>query len=389
MVNKYLYEKGGADKYAIELGNALVDAGNDVQFFGTQNKNNIVGNDYGILVEDFENTKILCPSSLVYSKNAKNQIIKLLNLFHPDVVHFNNISYHLTSSVIDACHDLSIPMVMTIHDPQLVCPNHMLYRDGRICKECLESANFKPCLQHKCIKKSFFKSWLGYKESNFTRKRNSYSNISLFICPSVFIKNILTTGGYQTTKLKLVRNFSDFVVAKQIPTKKDYIIFFGRLSPEKGLDTLISALPSDVKLVIAGQGPLSSNLKRNKQGNISFVGYQTGNNLKKLIEEAKFSVYPSKWYENCPLSVFESISCCTPVIGSNLGGIPELVDDGKTGLLFDADNVRDLKTKIENLYHDRQLLSFMYHNCLSFNKVPSINDYEKKLINLYQEAIND
>jgi glycosyltransferase involved in cell wall biosynthesis len=389
MVNKYLYEKGGADKYAIELGTALKDTGHDVQFFGTRNKNNVVGNKDDILVNDFEESKIIAPSALIYSRDAKKKMVQLLKAFKPDVAHFNNISYHLTTSIIDACQSLSIPSVMTIHDPQLVCPNHMLYHDGQVCCDCLKQHNFKPCLEHRCIKGSFLKSYLGYKESNFVHKRGTYNLISRFICPSCFIQKALIDGGYQESKTTFMRNFSNMSVAKSVPAKKDYILFFGRLSPEKGLDTLLAALPNDVKLIIAGQGPLSLKLEHNEHSNISFVGYKTGDELRKLIQEARFSVYPSRWYENCPLSVFESISCCTPVIGSNLGGIPELIDDGKTGLLFDANNPTDLKTKIENLYHNERLLNDMYNNCLAFKKVPTINEYTESMINLYKEVIHD
>jgi glycosyltransferase involved in cell wall biosynthesis len=389
MVNKYLYEKGGADKYAIELGTALKKAGHDVQFFGTRSKNNIVGNKNGILVDDFEESKFVAPSTLIYSRDAKKKMIHLLKIFKPDIVHFNNISYHLTTSVIDACQSLSIPSVMTIHDPQLVCPNHMLYHDGHICRDCLDQRNFNPCLEHRCIKGSFLKSYLGYRESNFVHKRGTYNLISRFICPSCFIQKILIDGGYKESKTTLMRNFSNMSVAKSVPTKKDYILFFGRLSPEKGLDTLLTALPSDVKLIIAGQGPLALKLELNERNNVSFVGYKTGDELRKLIQEAMFSVYPSKWYENCPLSVFESISCCTPVVGSNLGGIPELIEDGKTGLLFDSNSPVDLKAKIENLYHNGKLLRDMYYNCLAFKKAPTINEYMESMINLYREVIND
>ena len=146
-------------------------------------------------------------------------------------------------------------------------------------------------------------------------------------------------------------------------------------------------MPSDIKLKIAGKGPLE-NIMTGLPDNIEFVGFKSGDELKELIRRAKFSIYPSEWYENCPFSIIESISFGTPVIGANIGGIPELIDEGKTGLLFEAGNEQDLKNKITYLYNSPEILSEMISNTANCN-FTGLNEYCDSLIELYKSVCED
>lgn len=389
MVNKFLYKVGGCENYMLGLGEMLKENGNEVQYFGLFSEKNIVFNDYNIYVKSYDDKKVLNPFSLIYNKNAYKKMIKIIKEYKPDIVHMNNISYHLTSSIIDACKHQKVPVVMTIHDPQLVCPNHMLYRydNKEICNKCITENNFKNCLKYKCIKGSKLKSFLGYKESVRTHKKLSYNYISKLICPSCFISDKLIDGGYSEKKIEVLRNYASIEKNKVIPIKKDYILFFGRLSEEKGIQLLLNALPDNLKLIVAGNGPLLNELKKNNKKNVEFVGFKSGVELRELISGAMFSVYPSKWYENCPLSIFESISLCTPVIASNCGGNPELIDDKKTGLLYKNNDIDDLKMKIEYLTANKDVLNNMYLNCLKYERVPNKFDYYKEIMKIYEEVI--
>jgi glycosyltransferase involved in cell wall biosynthesis len=164
--------------------------------------------------------------------------------------------------------------------------------------------------------------------------------------------------------------------------KKDYVLYFGRYSPEKGISTLLKAakeLP-DIKFVFAGGGPLEEELS--SIPNIENVGFKTGDDLARLICEARFSVYPSEWYENCPFSVMESQMYSTPVIGAKIGGIPELISDFKTGELFESGNCSELKDKIFSLWNDRKRLEEYTANCKKVN-FDTIDEYSEKLIQLY------
>ena len=165
--------------------------------------------------------------------------------------------------------------------------------------------------------------------------------------------------------------------------KKDYVLYFGRFSEEKGIGTLIKVckeLP-DVQFIFAGTGPLEETVNGIK--NIKNVGFQKGEALEKLICEARFSIYPSEWYENCPFSVMESQMYGTPVLGANIGGIPELIQVGKTGELFESGNAEDLKKKIEKLWGDKKLCAEYSANCkdISFD---TIDEYYEKIMKVYQ-----
>lgn len=390
LVNKFLFRAGGCENYMINLGEELLNRGHQVEYFGISSQKNIVGNSYGIYVKSYEEKKIYNPLSIVYNREAKKKMEEILTKFQPDIVHMNNISYHLTSSIIDACKELNVPVIMTIHDPQLVCPNHMLYRfdTKEICNECLEMNSFKPCIKHKCIKGSKIKSVLAYLESNKTHNEEKYKYVSKYICPSDFIKSKLLQGNYDQKDMIVLRNFIYKASYFTDVEKENYILYFGRLSEEKGLDILLKALPDNVNLLIAGSGPYEEKIKELNQHNVQYIGFKTGEELQRIINKALFTVYPSKWYENCPLSISESISLGTPVIATNEGGIPELIDDGINGLLFENQNVEDLKDKIHRLIKDEILRKKMYENCSKYSKVPDVNEYIEQLEKIYEECIN-
>lgn len=386
LVNKFLYPVGGAETYMIELGTELSALGHDVQYFGLENGNNTVGNRFHIYAEDYRRKKFQNPFALIYSRKIKKQMTELLGQFQPDVVHFNNISYDLTSSVIDACKDENIPCVMTMHDPQLVCPNHRLYIESKakICEECLHKG-FGACIKNRCIKGSLLKSVIGYLEAQKNRKKGCYDFLSAYICPSLFMQEKLSQGGYDRNKMVVFRNFSDCKRNQTVCKKGKYALYFGRLGEEKGIRLLLNSLPEEGELLIAGRGPLEEEVRQNPK--VRYVGFQSGEALKKLIEEARFTVYPSIWYENSPFSVIESMSYGTPVLGTNLAGIAELVADNETGLLFENKNSRDLKAKMQLLFSDDDLIERLSKNCLQKKLVPTLREYAEKMTEIYLDVI--
>lgn len=179
-----------------------------------------------------------------------------------------------------------------------------------------------------------------------------------------------------------MKYFIDKVEWKETP-KKDYVLYFGRFSEEKGIATLIKVckeLP-DIPFVFAGTGPLEASIKG--IDNIQNVGFQKGEALEELIREARFSIYPSEWYENCPFSVMESQMYGTPVLGAKIGGIPELIQVGKTGELFKSGSAEDLKKKIQKLWNQKELTEQYSKNCenISFD---TIDEYCEKLLKIYR-----
>ena len=393
LVNKFLFERGGAEAYVFRLGNYFSSIGHEVQFFGMEDKRNIVGNEGNVYVKSIDFHKksaemLLYPFRIIYSLEARRKMRRIIKLFKPNIVHLNNFNYQITPSIIYEIRKHNIPIVYTAHDYQLICPNHMLYqpKKGIICEECITSG-FTRCVLNNCIHGSKFRSILGFFESALYHGLNTYSLIDKVICPSEFMeRKILSTSCFQG-KTVMMHNPFQKAAEKRVINKKNYVIYFGRFSIEKGIRTLInvcSRLP-EIQFVFAGEGPLEHLVKGIP--NIKNAGFLTGDDLKKMISEARFSIYPSEWYENNPFSVIESITYGTPVIGAEIGGIPEIIKNGNNGLLFQSANADDLTEKILMLRNNHSLLEEMTKNCLE-TKFETPECHGQKLFDLYKQAAN-
>ena len=393
MINKFLYPKGGAETYTFALGKILEKHGHTVQYFGLRNEKNIVGNDVDALVNDMDFSEgtaknLRAPFRIIYNFQAAKAIRKVLDDFQPDIVHLNNIQYHLTPSIILEAdrwrkkEKADCRIIYTAHDYQLICPSHGLF-DVNIqpCERCLDG-HYYHCVQTKCLKNSRAKSLLGTLDGYCWKYSRAYSCVDAYICCSRFLKEKLDTQPRFRGKTVVLHNFKDIVPLKGIE-KKDYILEFGKLCKDKGTDTLIEAAKRmpDKQFVFAGYGPSSELM----QGipNIEYLGFKSGDELDRLIAEAAISVCPSEWYENCPFSVIESISLGTPVVGSRMGGIPELIEEGRTGELFEAGNVEQLCSAINKLYSQKESCS---RNCFEASFETS-ETYYSKLIKIYEKGI--
>ena len=334
-------------------------------------------------------SKLTYPIKTIYSSEARKKIRLVLDDFRPDVVHLNNFTYQITPSVILEIKKWSkqtgnkCKIVFTAHDYNLVCPNHMCNNPNthENCEKCL-GGNFMNCFKGKCIHGSTAKSAVGTMEAMFWKIKGTYKYIDSMICCSEFMKTKLDTNPLFAKKTIALHNFIDKVEWKEVE-KKDYVLYFGRFSEEKGIGALINVckkLPN-IQFIFAGTGPLEEEI--NGISNIKNLGFQKGEALEKLIREARFSIYPSEWYENCPFSVMESQMYGTPVLGANIGGIPELISVGSTGELFESGNGEDLKNKIEELWNNKEKLDKYSENCknISFD---TIEEYCNKLIKIYE-----
>lgn len=395
IINKFLYPNGGSETYIFKLGEALEQHGHEVQYFGMEHEGRCVGNRVNAYTSgmDFHGgsklSKLTYPIKTIYSKEARVQLRKVLDDFKPDVCHLNNFNYQLTPSIIleivkwrkETGRDCKI--IFTAHDYQLVCPNHMLNNPNthQNCEKCL-GGHFVNCMKGKCIHGSTAKSAIGMMEAEFWKWKGTYKYIDTMICCSEFMKSKMDSNPLFATKTVAMHNFIDKVEWKETE-KKDYVLYFGRFSEEKGIGTLIKVckeLP-DVQFIFAGTGPLEETVNGIK--NIKNVGFQKGEALEKLIREARFSIYPSEWYENCPFSVMESQMYGTPVLGADIGGIPELIQVGKTGELFESGNGKDLKEKVQKLWGDKTLCEQYSKNCKD-SSFDTIDEYYEKIMKVYQ-----
>ncbi len=396
MINKFLFPKGGSETYVLNLGKQLTKAGHQVEYFGMQDEKNIVGNcveSYTTNMEFHGNSikKLLYPFKIIYSWEARKKLRVLLKAFQPDVIHLNNFNYQLTPSILieilnyrKAFHK-KIKVLYTAHDYQLLCPNHMMrnYKGNCNCEKCIKDG-YLNCVKGKCIHGSKMRSLLGFSEAWYWNKRRIYENIDVIICPSYFMEKKIKENAGLRNKTVVMHNFVEKEKnGNRYLEPKQYVLYFGRYSAEKGVETLIKAAKdlSGISFVFAGDGPLEDHLKG--ISNIRNVGFIRGMELVKLIQGAAFTICPSECYENCPFSVIESQVYGVPVLGADIGGIPELIQPGKTGELFQSGNIVELKGKIEKLWNDFMGIRNMAENCAEV-RFDSTEEYTGKLLCIYK-----
>lgn len=422
MVNKFLYPNGGSETYIFQLGEELQRRGHEVQYFGMEHEGRIVGNRIDCYTSNMnfhtgKLQKLLYPFKIIYSFEAKRGMGRVLQDMNPDVVHLNNINFQLTPSVIYAVRAYEkktgrkVKIVYTAHDYQWVCPNHMMRipATGKICFDC-RGGYFGACTRNRCIHNSRMKSLLGTIEAKFYMYRRTYGMADVIICPSEFMKRQLDTSPLLEEKTVMMHNFVERAAdvnpgsadtaesggadGKQPDCAEkgklrntpagDYVLYFGRFSEEKGIGTLLAACEAlpDIPFVFAGTGPLAEQVSRVK--NVENKGFVTGEALHRLIAGARFSVYPSEWYENCPFSVMESQMYGTPVLVSDLGGAPELVQAGRTGELFRGGDAEELTAHIRELWDQPGLCRTYRENCREIN-FDTVGEYCDKIVkDVYQ-----
>lgn len=397
MVNKFLYPNGGSETYIFEIGKQLEKLGHEVQFFGMEHKGRIVGNNANAYTADMDFhtgklAKLMYPFKILYSREARKQIRKVLDDMQPDVVHLNNINFQITPSIIDEIclyrkqTGKQVKIVSTAHDYQWICPNHMMRIPSQDCNcdRCI-GGHYGNCSKYNCIHGSKVKSILGTMEAMLYKAKKTYSKVDLIIAPSEFlhqqfIKNSLLSKCNIITKhnFSIKNDYYDEIM--QLP-KKDYVLYFGRYSKEKGMGSLINAVKQlpEIPFIFAGSGPMEAEL--NGIENIENKGFLSGKELYSLIRQARFSIYPSEWYENCPFAVMESINYGTPVVGANIGGIPELINthDNPNGIIFASGDADALAKRLFELWNDNSLQMSMENNC-KFNDYSSVEKYVQWLV---------
>ncbi len=422
LVNKFHYRKGGAETYYLAVGSELEKMGHEVAYFSMQHPDNISCDWSSYFVTQREYNDVSNPlkairdgAALVYSPEAKKRFQELCEAFCPDVVHLNNVHRQITLSILDAPYlgEHRVPVVYTAHDYVTICPAYtMLDGEGNVCDACLEEGKYRRCLERRCVKGSRAKSALAVAEAAFNRAHRSNDKINLVIAPSSFMRTKLVEGGWPEERVTVLQNFADDVLVSSasLPGEKPmdrmspYLLFFGRLSHEKGVDTLLRAfdaaaprLSDGLRLVVAGDGPERESLEAVAArlpvaSRIEFVGYQSGERLRALVEGAAYAVCCSCWRENMPFSIVEAFVVGTPVIGTEIGGIPELVSEGETGFLCSPGNVDSLAAAIRRalgVLSDEDAYGRLGANCRAYvSERCSREKYINSLVDLYEGLVN-
>lgn len=354
LANKFFFRNGGSEVVLFQERDFLLSQGHEVVDFSMQDERNIESPFAGYFVsrQDYRGGgagKLSTALAFIHSPEAVRKIAALIEATQPDLVHCHNIYHQLTPSIIGAAKARGVPVALTLHDYKPVCPAYARLQNGKPCSECLDGS-FAPVLKHRCAEGSLGKSALLYTEAVVQRWMGSYEKVDRFIAPSRFMADSITRR-FPRERVTLLYNGVD---TAHIPTgdkSEGHALFLGRLSHEKGVATLLqahAAAGARWPLVVAGTGPLRDELIAQYK-DATFTGHLSGDALKQALAGAAVVVVPSEWYENCPMSVLEAMAWGKPVVGSRMGGIPELVVDGETGLLFEAGNVAELSACLGRL----------------------------------------
>jgi glycosyltransferase involved in cell wall biosynthesis len=362
MCNSYYYLRGGSERCFFDLTALLEKNGHEVIPFSMVDERNQPNeyDKYFISHVDFPSqlgqnsslrSKLDTVERVIYSREARHNIEQLLADTKPDIAHVHGIAQETSPSILPAIKKAGIPIVQTLHDYKLLCPNTNFVSHGQVCERC-KVHRYYNVLLHRCKRDSFAASFLAGVEMMVHKLLQIYErHVDVFITPSEFLRDKLVEYGIRN-KIVHLPNFIDVHGIDVNDEPDDYFIYYGRITEVKGVRTLLKAM-SQVRrshLYIAGRGDLEEELQayalENGLENVTFLGHLDAGELFPLVRRAAFSVVPSEWYENYSMSVIESLARGTPVIGAQIGGIPEQIVDGWNGLLFESGNVDHLAEKI-------------------------------------------
>lgn len=386
MCHKFHFIQGGTERYLFDLCQGLQSEGSEIFHFSMKDCRNFESQwqkyfvenvDYGSALEKDWLTKIKIACGSIYSFEAKKKIESLIEQFKPDIAHIHNIYHQISPSILHVFQKRSIPVVMTLHDYKLVCPNYSLFCRGHLCEKC-RVRRYYYCFFKKCLKDSFLVSLLGALEAYYHDFLKIYKKVDLFIAPSEFMYQKIRESGIERKKilyLPCAIDLSQFF-PKYAPGK--YILYVGRLSPEKGIGTFIASLKHlpMIPVKLLGDGPQRKQIKQivlnHGLSQVEFLGYRPKEDICQIMRDALCVVVPSEWYEPAGLVIYEAFASGKCVIASRIGGIPELVEDGVNGLLFEAGNARELVKKIEYLIEHLEKAEAWGEN--GYLKIKRLND---------------
>ncbi|MDX2473041.1 MAG: glycosyltransferase [Candidatus Krumholzibacteria bacterium] len=373
LVNKFYHDKGpagGVGRYLVQEEEDLLAAGWDVIPFAMadQHARPSPWERYFVKARDYSAARygggaLGDAMSLIWNREAARNLDTLLTETRVDVAHLHNIYHHLSPSILPVLRRHKVPVVMTLHDLRLLCPAIHMLREGQVCEKC-KGGKLHNAVLGKCVKDSRAASLLAAVETAHQRWRRMYEKtVQTFLCPSDFYRLKFIEWGFPADKLRHLPNFVDldFWQPNQIPeqTEKDAYIYFGRISKEKGLRFLLAAqklwedgyadgsiTEPPLKLLIAGSGPCEGNLRAKaaqlKLQTVEILGPLGIEDLRRNLGRSRFSALPSIWYENGPMAALESLAAGIPLVGSDIGGIPEMITEGETGFIFAPGNPAEI-----------------------------------------------
>jgi glycosyltransferase involved in cell wall biosynthesis len=370
-VNKFLFRRGGAEGYMADLAGLQRAAGHEVAFFGMthpENEPQQYATAFPAYVE-FEPapgslpTRLRLAGRMLWSTSASRGIRSVIEDFRPDVVHVHNIYHQLSPSVLHPVQQAGIPAVMTLHDYKLACPTYQFLDKGEICTACVDGGPWQ-AVRRRCRNGSLTVSGMAALELSVHRLIGAYDPVRVFLCPSRFLAERMADAGVFPDRLLVQDNFADVEAISPQQRPGFGVVYAGRLTREKGVDVLVRAAgmlaremsTSAPLLQVAGDGPERYRLEElattEAPGAVVFHGRLPKERLHDVIRAGSVCVVPSRWHENQPLAVLEAFACGVAVVATALGGLPDLIADGRTGRLVTHEDPKALVEALRPLVTD-------------------------------------
>lgn len=373
LVNYRYFISGGPEKYMFNIKKMLEDNGHEVIPFSIHSNKNVeteysryfvepIGSRDATYFEECKKTPGVIWQMLtrsIYSVEVEKAIRKEIEEVKPDLVYIIHFVNKLSPSVIRGAKKMGKPVVLRLSDYFLLCPRFDFLYEKKPCEECLHKG-YRTCIQRRCVKGSLFASMVRVLSMKIHSLMNIYKDVDAFITPSEFLKNKLVENGFDKAKINCIPTFTASKSEVGEPRIGEYGLYFGRITEEKGVETVVQAfeaLPENPVKIMGD--PTTEEAKRliryveeKKLQNIEFVGFKSGVELEEIIKGSRYTLIPSVWYDNLPNTALESFQYSKPVIASNIGSLPELVLDGVNGYLFEAGNADDLRNKVLMLADD-------------------------------------
>lgn len=410
LVNYRYFISGGPEKYMFNIKKMLEDNGHEVIPFSIHSNKNVKTKYSKYFVEPiggrdatyFDEVK-KTPKSIwqmltrsIYSFEVESAIKREIKDVKPDLVYIIHFVNKLSPSVITGARKTGIPVVLRLSDYFLLCPRFDFMYEKKVCEECL-TKGYVSCIKKRCVKGSLFASIIRVFSMKFHKAINVYKGVYAFITPSEFLKKKLSLNGFDEDKIYCIPTFTSSKTKVGNPEIGSYGLYFGRVTEEKGVETVIKAYEKLPEYTVKIMGDdtteeatkLKNYVKKHKIKNVEFLGFKSGEELENIIKAARFTLIPSIWYDNLPNTALESFQYSKPVIASNIGSLPELVIDGENGYLFNPSDEEDLIKKIKMLDDDKLVKKMGEASRRRLENRFSPNAHYEALMKVFNEAIEN
>lgn len=391
-INNYGYIRGGSDYYFLSLSNILKENGHQIITMVKDDPRNIVCTPWVVPGFQPEKPKLKDLMNFFYSFDARRIAHQLLENEQPQIAHLHIYYGQLTPSIISVLKSRGIPIVQTLHEYKLICPIVTMTRNGQPCEECCNGSYWKAAI-NRCNRGSLLRSLVTSAESYTSQMLGAINDIDHFIAVSDFVRDKMLQYGIPEHRISTVHNFINMEEYKPNYSAGDYFLYFGRVERIKGIMTLLAAVKqANVRLIIAGVGGLEQTVEREIKKHkldVELVGFKSGSELHDLIRGSLCVVVPSEWYETFGLVILEANALGKPVIASRIGGMPEVIKEGETGLLFEAGNVDELTQAMEWIWtHPDEAVDMGKNARRHVEKKFGKERHYKKIMSIYEKLDN-